>query len=140
MDMDSASESTEFGPIIKIAAIIAIAIACVIAGYMFIFTEKQHSALYIIPESYQDQTEDDTILFTYGVICSEKEATDYEIQIFLNDVLVTTDQIRLHNNERYVKNESLELTENVSSPAKIEVLLTNTKNFNTESVHFWIEL
>ncbi|HEU20280.1 MAG TPA: hypothetical protein ENO00_13050 [Deltaproteobacteria bacterium] len=125
---------------LKIAAIVAITIAIVIAGYMFIFTEKQHSSLYIIPESYLDQTPDNTIFFTYGVICSEKEATDYEIQIFLNDVLVATDQIRLSNNERYEKNERLELTENVSSPVQIEVFLTNKENMNIESVHFRIEL
>lgn len=138
--MDGGLECGDVRSIIKIAAIIAMVIAVALAGFMFIYTEKQHTSLYITPESYQNQTQSDRIVFTYGVICSEKEVTDYEIRIFLNNVLLTADQIRMNDDERYEKNEELLLTEDVSSPAKIEVLLTNKNTMDTEAVHFWIEI
>ena len=84
--MDDGSNTNEFYPIIKAAVIIAIIIAIAITGYLFIFTEKQHSSLYLIPESYQNQTLNDRVTFTYGVTCSEKQSTDYETQILLNDI------------------------------------------------------
>ncbi|WFN35115.1 hypothetical protein L1S32_03065 [Methanogenium sp. S4BF] len=139
MNMDDGCNTTEFYSIIKTAAIIAIIIAIAITGYLFIFTEEQHSSLYIIPESYQNQAVTDRISFTYGVTCSEQKATDYEIQINLNDKIMATEQFQLDNNENYEKNEELLLTENISYPAKIQVLLTNKNNMNTEEVHFWIE-
>jgi len=137
--MDDGCNTTEFHSIIKTATIIAIIIAIAITGYMFIFTEKQHSSLYIIPESYQNQFLNDTVSFTYGVTCSEKKVTDYEIQINLNDKIMVTEHFRLDNNENYEKNQELTLTENIVYPAKIQVLLTNKNTMNTEEVHFWIE-
>ncbi|WP_165075694.1 hypothetical protein [Methanogenium sp. MK-MG] len=121
----------------KTAAIIAIIIAIIITGYLFIFTKEQYSSLYIIPESYQNQTFDDRISFTYGVICSEEGGTDYDSQIFLNNELVHTEQFRLNYNEYYEKNEELLLTENVTYPAKVQVILNS--EINTEEVHFWLE-
>ena len=138
--MDEEGEKTELYSIIKTAAIIAIIIAIIITGYLIIFTEKQHSSLYLVPESYQNQAMNNIVSFTYGVICSEKEPTDYEVQINLNDKLVATEQFRLDRNEHYEKGEELILPENVSYPAVIQVLLTNKNDMITEEVHFWIEM
>ncbi len=139
MHMGNGCENTEFSSIITIAAVIAIIIAIAITGYVVVFTEKQHSSLYLIPDSYQNLARNDTIFFAYGVINSEGEVTDYDIGIYLNNTLVVTEQFRLDTNERYEKNEEVRLTKNVSYPAKVEVLLTNKNTMNTEEVHFWIE-
>jgi len=136
--MDGGPESSEFSTMIATAAVIAIVLAVVITGYMVIFTEKQHSSLYIMPESYQAAPLNDRVSFTYGVICSEQEVTDYEIQIYLNSRLVATEQIRLDSDERYEKNEELPVTEAVSGPGKLEVILTNLNTMETEQVHIWI--
>lgn len=132
--------SNEFYSIIKTATIIAIIIAIIITGYLLIFTEKQHSSLYIIPESYQTQSlNNDRVSFTYGVTCSEKKNTDYEIQIYLNDNIMVTEQLQLDNNQKYEKNQELLMTGNVTYPAKIQVILTNKNTRITEEVHFWVK-
>jgi len=136
--MDGGPESSEFSTMIAIAAAIAIVLALVITGYMVIFTEKQHSSLYIVPESYQAAPLDDRISFTYGIVCSEEKVTDYEIRIYLNGNLVATEYTRLDNDERYEKNEELPVTEAVSGPGKLEVILTNLNTMETEQVHIWM--
>ena len=135
--MNDGSECNEFYSIIKNAVIIAIIFAIIITGYLLIFDKDQHSSLYIIPESYQNGSQSGRISFTYGVICSEKEVTDYNIQIFLNNKIVQTEQFRLNDNENYEKNEELLLTENVTYPAKIQIILNN--GIYAEEVHFWLE-
>ncbi|GAB7016044.1 hypothetical protein [Methanogenium cariaci] len=135
--MNDRCEGNEFYSMFKIAAIVAIIIAIIITGYLFIFTKEQYSSLYIIPESYQNQTQNDRISFTYGVISSEEGVTDYESKIFLNNELVHTEQFQLNKNEYYEKNEELLLRENVTYPAKIQVILNS--EINTEEVHFWID-
>ena len=135
--MNDDSEHNEFYPIFKIAAIIAIIIAIVITGYLMIFTTEQYSSLYIIPESYQNQTLNDRVSFTYGVSCSEKKVTDYDIQIFLNNILVKKEQFQLNNDELYEKTEVLLLTENLTYPAKIQIILDSGTYI--EKVHFWLE-
>lgn len=132
-------DDVEFRPIITIAAVIAIIIAVVITGYLVIFAEEQHSSLYLTPESYQNQAQGGIISFTYGVICSENEGTDYEIQIYLDDNLMATEAFRLENNGHYVQDERLRVADNISYPAKVQVLLTNLNSGETEEVHFWIE-
>ena len=136
--MDGGPESSEFSNMIASAAVIAIVLALVITGYMVIFTEKQHSSLYIIPESYQAASLNDRVSFTYGIICSEEEVTDYEIQIYLNSNLVATEYIRLNSDERYEKNEEFPVTEADAGPGKMEVILTNLNTMETEQVHIWI--
>lgn len=130
-------EHNELYPILKNAIIITIILAIIITGYLLIFNKEQYSSLYIIPESYQNLTPNDNISFTYGVICSEKETTDYDIQVLLNNKIVQTEQFRLNNNERYEKYSELILTENVTYPAKIQIILNN--GINIEEVHFWIQ-
>lgn len=137
--MDDGYNIKELYPIIKAAAIIAIIIGIAVTGYLFIFTEKQHSSLYLIPESYQDQSLNGSVSFTYGVTCSEKKVTDYEVQIHLNNGIMVTEQFRLNNNENYVKSQELTLAEDIVYPAKIQVLLTNKNTMETEEVHFWIK-
>ena len=139
MRMDDGCNTTQLSSTIRIATIIAIIIAIAITGYLFIFTEKQHSSLYLVPESYQNQSMNDKVSFTYGVACSEKKITNYEIQIMLNDKVVATEQFKLNDNENYEKNNEVSLTENIVYPAKIQVLLTNKNTMGTEDVHFWIK-
>ena len=135
--MSDEATHNELYPICKNAAIIAIILAIIITGYLLIFNTEQHTSLYIIPESYQNGTQNGSIPFTYGVICSENEVTDYHIQLFLNDKLVQTDQFQLKDNEHYEKNTELLLTENVTYPAKIQLIQNN--GISNEEVHFWIE-
>lgn len=136
--MDGGPESSEFNAMIAFAAAIAIVLALVITGYMVIFTEKEHSSLYIVPESYQTGPLNDRVSFTYGIVCSEEEVTDYEVRIYLYGNLVATEYVRLDNDERYEKNEELPVTGAVSGPGKIEVILTNLNTMETEQVHIWV--
>ena len=136
--MDGGPESSEFSTMIAFAAAIAIILALVVTGYMVIFTEKEHSSLYVVPESYQTTPLNDRVSFTYGIVCSEEKVTDYEVQIYLYGNLVATEYVRLDHNERYEKNEELPVTGPVSGPGKVEVILTNLNTMETEQVHIWV--
>ena len=136
--MDGGPESSEFSTMIALAAAIAIVLALVFTGYMVIFTEKEHSSLYIVPESYQTGPLNERVSFTYGIVCSEEKVTDYEVQIYLYGNLVATEYVRLDNDERYEKNEELPVTGAGSGPGKIEVILTNLNTMETEQVHIWV--
>lgn len=137
--MDDGRKNFEFCSMITVAAVIAVIAGIVLSGYLLFFTEKEYSALYLVPDSYSNLARNDTIAFTYGIFCSEGKATVYDIAIYHNGTLVRTEQVLLDTNENYEKNEEIRLTGNVPSPAKIEVVLTNMNTMDTEDVHFWVE-
>lgn len=135
--MNDHSDNNDIYPILKNAVIIATIIAIIITGYLLFFNMEHHSSLYIIPESYKNLTPGNDISFTYGVFCSEKETTDYDIQILMNNKIVQTEQFQLNNNEHYEKNSRLKMTNNITYPVKVQVILDN--GISMEEVHFWVE-
>lgn len=137
--MDDGCEETDTCLLIAIGAAVAILIAIAISGYLLVFPEEEHSSLYLVPESYRYHPGNDTISFRYGVVSPEDVTTDYEIQIFLHNELISRDQVRLGSKERYEQNEELNVTAGFPSPAKVEVHLTNLNSMDSEEVHFWIE-
>ena len=139
MSMDDVCDETDTCSLIAIGAAVAILIAVVISGYLLVFTGEQHLSLYIVPDSYQYHTGNDTISFRYGIFGSEDGTSDYDIQIFVQNELMSRDRIRLDSNEQYEQNEYLNVTEDLPSPVKVEVLLTNMNTMESEDVHFWIE-
>jgi hypothetical protein len=121
---------------LKIAVLIAIIIGVAISVFFMVIEKDSYSVIYIIPDSIKYNSDDNIVLYTYGVKSSEAETMDYNIDTYLDDKLMKTKQFILNKGEILDETERINLPSDTKYPSKISLRLTTNKA--TEEVHFWI--
>jgi hypothetical protein len=123
--------------VITYAVIIAIALG-IITTYFFIFVDKEsYSALYIIPNSTTFDANTNSVFFGYGVRSFETGRTDYDLNIYSNEVQVNTKKFSLNTREIFEERVKIILPQNTQFPDKISLKLNTGKSI--EEIHFWIK-
>jgi len=80
---------------------------------------------------------ENSIVFTYGVTSYETGKTDYEMNIFSSDKIVEIKEFSLNSGEIFEERIKLSLPSETLFPDKISLKLNTGKN--VEEVHFWIK-
>ena len=81
--------------IIAYAAIIAIALGIIVSIFFISVDKESYSALYIIPNSTILNSNDNSLIFGYGVRSFETGRTDYELNMYSADVQVNNKKFSL---------------------------------------------
>jgi hypothetical protein len=124
-----------FNPL-TIAVIIAIILGLGTSVFFLLIDKESYSAIYIIPDSISYNSNDNSVLYTYGVKSSESGKTDYSLETYLNNTLIKTKQFTLDNGETLDERDSITLPADIAYPSKISLELS-TKT-SKEEVHFWL--
>jgi hypothetical protein len=122
--------------IIIIAVIIAIILGLGTSIFFMVVAKESYSAIYIVPGSIIHNSDDNTVLYAYGVTSSETGKMDYTLDTYLNDNLIKTRQFSLNINEILEERDKITLPPDTQYPSKIGLKLT-TKTA-TEEIHFWL--
>jgi hypothetical protein len=122
--------------VIKIAVIIAIFFG-VLTSFFFMMVDKEsYSAVYIVPGSIIHNSNENTVIYQYGVKSFESGKKDYTLNTYINSTLVKSRQFSLNNGEIFDGKDVITLPVDIPYPSKISLsLLSDTA---TEEVHFWI--
>jgi hypothetical protein len=121
---------------IKKAVVIAIILGMITSIFFLVIEKESYSSLYLVPDSIIHNSDDNTVLYAYGIISSENQKMDYSLHTYIGDELIKTKQFSLNNGETFEERVKTDLPVNISYPEKITLTLkTGLKN---ESVHFWI--
>jgi hypothetical protein len=124
-----------FNPL-TIAVIIAIILGLGTSVFFLIIDKESYSAIYIIPDSINYNSNDNLVIYTYGVKSSESGTMDYTLGTYLNDTLIKTKQFTLNKGEVLDERDSITLPADIAYPSKISLKLS-TKT-SKEEVHFWL--
>lgn len=123
--------------IIIIAVIIAIVLGFGTSIFFMVVAKESYSAIYIVPGSIIHNSDDNTVLYSYGVKSSETGRMDYTLDTYLNDKLIKTRQFSLNKEEILDERDKITLSPDTKYPSKISLKLkTNTA---TEEIHFWLK-
>jgi hypothetical protein len=122
--------------ILRIAIIIAIILGLSTSVIFMVIEKGSYSAIYIIPDSIIHNSDDNTVLYKFGVKSSESGNMDYSLDTYLNDILIKTRQFSLNKGEILDEQDKITLPADTQYPAKISLRLTT--NTATEEVHFWL--
>jgi hypothetical protein len=122
--------------ILRIAVIIAIFLGLLTSVFFMVIERESYSALYIISGSIMHDSDNNAIIYTYGVKSSESGKMDYTLDTYLNDTLIKTRQFSLNKGEILDERDKITLPADIRYPAKISLRLTT--NTATEEVHFWL--
>jgi uncharacterized membrane protein len=120
---------------IKTAVIIAIILGLVTSVFFLVIEKESYSSIYLVPDSIIHNSDDNTVLYVYGVISSETQKMNYTVDTYVGDELIKTKQFSLNNGETFEERVKTVLPANAQYPEKITLALNGTKS---ESVHFWI--
>jgi len=123
--------------IIAYAAIIAIALGIIVSIFFISVERESYSALYIIPSSAIFNSNDNSLIFGYGVRSFETERTDYELRMYSADTLVDFKNFSLNEGEILEEQIKLILPQDTKFPDRISLKLNTGKT--TEEVHFWLK-
>lgn len=129
--------ATENTGIIKIAIIIAIITGLATAIFFIVIQKESYSAIYFVPGSIIHNSDDNTILFTYGVKSSETGKTDYALNIYTGNTLLKTGNFSLNPGEIFEKRDKITLPPDTRYPLKVRLAMTT--NSATEEIHFWVK-
>jgi len=122
---------------ISIAILFALLLGIVIFVFFIVVDKDSYSSLYIVPNSIILISDNDSVLFEYGIISSESGRTDYTLNMYLNEQNVKTKQFSLNRGERLEERDKILLPQDIQYPSKISLNLT-TKS-GSEEVHFWLK-
>jgi hypothetical protein len=122
--------------IIKIAIIIAVILGLGTSVFFLLVNKESYSAIYIIPNSIIYNSNDNSVLYTYGVKSSESGKMDYTLDTYLNNTLIKTKQFTLNKGEVLDERDMIVLPVDIVYPSKIRLELS-TKT-SKEEVHFWL--
>jgi hypothetical protein len=123
--------------IIAYAVILAIILGILVSVFFIFVNKESYSALYIIPNSTIYDSNENSIVFSYGVTSYETGKTNYEMNIFSSDKLVEKKEFSLNNGEIFEERIKIFLPPETQFPDKISLKLNNGKN--VEEVNFWIK-
>lgn len=123
--------------IIAYAVILAIILGILVSVFFIFVNKESYSALYIVPNSTMYDSNENSIVFTYGVTSYETGKTDYEMNIFSSDKIVEIKEFSLNSGEIFEERIKLSLPSETLFPDKISLKLNTGKN--VEEVHFWIK-
>jgi len=123
--------------LITIAVIIAVILGLGTSVFFLLFNKESYSAIYIIPDSIIRDSNDNSVMYSYGVKSSESGIMDYSLNTYLNDTLIKTKQFSLNKGEVLDERDRINIPTDITYPSKIRLeLLTKTSK---EEVHFWLE-
>ncbi len=123
--------------IIAYAVVIAIVLG-ILTSYFFIFVDKEsYSALYLTPDSTIYDANSHTVFFGYGVRSFETGRTDYELDMYSDDIQVDNKKFSLNSGEIFEEKVKIVLPQNTQFPDKISLKLNTGKD--KEEVHFWLK-
>lgn len=121
---------------IKNAVVIAIILGIITSVFFLVIEKESYSSLYLVPNNIIHNSDDNTVLYAYGITSSENQKMDYSLDTYVGDEFIKTKQITLNNGETFEELIKTDLPVNITYPEKITLTLkTGLKN---ESVHFWI--
>ena len=123
--------------IIAYAAIIAIALGIIVSIFFISVDTESYSALYIIPNSTILNSNDNSLIFGYGVRSFETGRTDYEVNMYSADVQVNNKKFSLNTDEILEERIKIILPLETQFPDKISLKLNTGKTL--EEVHFWLK-
>jgi hypothetical protein len=119
------------------AVIITIILGLGTSIFFLLINKESYSAIYIIPDSISHDTNDNSVLYTYGVKSSESGTMEYTLGTYLNNTLIKTKQFTLNKGEILDERDRIVLPVDTVYPLKIRLELS-TKT-SKEEVHFWLE-
>lgn len=122
--------------IIITAVIIAIILGLGTSIFFMVIEKESYSAIYIVPGSIIHNSDDNTVLYMYGVKSSETGKMDYILDIYLDNTLIKTRPFSLNSGELLDERDKIILPDDIKYPTKIGLTLT-TKT-SKEEVHFWL--
>jgi len=120
---------------IKTAVIIAIILGLTISIFFLAIEKESYSAIYILPDSVIHNTDDNTVLYVYGVTSSEHQKMGYTLDTYAGDEIIKTKQFSLNDGETLEERVKTALPVGIQYPIKITLALNGSKS---ETVHFWI--
>jgi hypothetical protein len=123
--------------VICIAVIIALILGMVTSVFFMVTDRDSYSAIYLVPNSIIHNSNDNTVLYMYGVKSSESGNTDYILDTYLNDKLIKTRQFSLNRGQILDEQDKITLPPDTQYPSKISLKLTT--NTAKEEVHFWLK-
>jgi hypothetical protein len=121
---------------IKIAVIIAIIIGILTSVFFMLVDKESSSAIYFVPDRIIHNTNDNTVLYGYGVRSYESGKMDYTLNTYVNSTLVKSRQFSLNSGEIFDGIDKITLPADIQYPSNVSLqLISNTA---TEEVHFWL--
>jgi hypothetical protein len=122
--------------VLTYAVIIAIVLG-VVTSYFFLAVDKEsYSALYIIPDSTNFDSANNTVSFEYGVRSFETGSRDYTLKIYSANVQLNNKNFSLNPGRIVEEPVKISLPSNTRFPVKISLKLTT--GTSSEEVHFWL--
>jgi hypothetical protein len=122
--------------VFTIAIIFAIVLGVFTSVFFIIVNKDSYSAIYIVPDSIIRNSQDNTVLYAYGVKSSETGTMDYTLDTYQDNRLVKTRQFSLKPGEILDELDKISLSPDTQYPSKISLRLMTNKA--TEEVHFWL--
>lgn len=121
---------------IKNAVTIAIIIGMILLVFFIVTQKDSSSAIYLVPDSVFYYSDDNSVEYSYGVISSELQRTDYTLDTYIGDTLVNTRHFTLDSGETIRERGWTILPDDGIYPKKVSLALT--AGSRSESVHFWV--
>jgi hypothetical protein len=135
--MSSQVKATENPGMIKIAIIMAIIIGLAIAIFFIVIQKESYSAIYFVPGSIAHNSEDNSVLYTYGVKSTETGKMDYTLITYVGETFYKSGTFSLNPGEIFEERDKIALPPGTPYPVKISLKLTTSSA--TEEIHFWLQ-
>lgn len=119
-----------------VTGIILIGLATTV--FFMVINDESYSALYIIPDSILFNSDENSVMYTYGVVSTESGPRDYTLTVLANATRIKTKNFSLNPGEILDERDRIVLPSDISYPLKISLQL-ETDN-SQEEVHFWIRV
>ncbi len=123
--------------IIITALIIAIILGLGTSIFFMVIQKESYSAIYFVPDSIIHNSDDNTVLYMYGVKSSETGKMDYTLDTYIGTTLIKTRNFSLRPGEILDERDKLTIPSGTQYPSKISLKLTS--NTETEEIHFWLK-
>lgn len=117
---------------------VIIAVIAAITALSFIITqvqkEENYAALYLIPESYTNYIESDTLALSFGIKQYGKPSSRYNLEVYLGEKLIAERDLTAQAGENELV---LKVPKNMRYPQKVKLVLTT--DYGKNQVHFWLK-
>lgn len=122
---------------VQIAVIIAVVLGLITAIFFIVIQKESYSAIYFVPGSIAYNSDDNSVLYTYGVKSTETGKMDYTLNTYTGDTILKTGTFSLNPGEIFEERDKIAIPSGAQYPVKIRLRLT-TKSA-TEEIHFWLQ-
>jgi hypothetical protein len=123
--------------VVSIAIILAVVLGIFTSVFFIIVNKDSYSAIYIVPNSIIRNSDDNSVLYVYGVKSSETGTKDYTLDTYVDTTLIKSKQFSLKPGEILDERDQITLQPDALYPLKISLKLTTETA--TEEVHFWLK-